>query len=132
MKNNKINNYFVDQKADNYEKEMALKTIYKKMALSLRKLNLAANVGLKNKEEFDEISKIVDDFISTKIENELEFDDELLKKFNEVMAAFRYTLQELFIKIQNKKFNEGLNGLRSFDFIEKCEEAVKEIKRRLE
>lgn len=126
-----IQNIIINQKSEDYDKKMALKTIYKKMIIPLRLLNLAVNTGLKNKQEFEDIKKAIEDFITTKIENELELDDELKNKLNEVMAAFRFTSHELFIKIKENKLNEGLKGLNSFNFVTKCEEATEEIKKKL-
>ena len=126
-----IQNININKNQEDYEKRIALKTIYKKMVKPLRKLNLAANAGVKNRKEFDEISGSIDEFINAKMENELELDDEILNKLNEVMAAFRYSINELLTKVQKKKFNEGLHGLQSFDFVMKCEEATNMIKNRI-
>lgn len=126
-----IQNITINKNQKDSDKKQALKTIYKKMVKPLRMLNLAANVGVKTKNEFDEISSSIDKFINVKMENELELDNELLKKLNEVMGAFRYTSHELFTRVQNKKFNDGLHGLKSFDFVMKCQEATSMIKERL-
>jgi len=126
-----IQNININRNQEDYEKRVALKTIYKKMVKPLRTLNLAANVGVKNKKEFNEISESIDEFINTKMENELELDDELLNKLDEVMGAFRHTSHELYTKVQKNKFNEGLHGLKSFDFVMKCKEATSMIKSRV-
>ena len=101
------------------------------MVKPLRLLNLAANVGVKDEENFKEISESIEDYINVKVESELELDDILKNKLDEVMGAFRYTSHELFVKTRQKKFHDGLNGLQSFDFIFKCKEATNEIKRQL-
>jgi hypothetical protein len=126
-----IHNITINKNHEDYDKKIALKTIYKEMVKPLRRLNLAANVGVKNQKEFDEISESIDEFINAKMENELEFDDELLNKLNEVMGAFKDTSDELFTKVFKKRFNEGLHGLKSFDFVMKCEEATNMIKNRI-
>lgn len=113
------------------KKETALRDIYKKMIKPLKLLNLAANLGLKNEEEYKKINESIEDFIDTKIEYELDLDNEMKDKFDQVMAAFRHTRHELFLKVREGKFNEGLYGLKSFDFIEKCKNATEEIKNRL-
>ncbi|MBI3035797.1 hypothetical protein HYY71_05740 [Candidatus Woesearchaeota archaeon] len=126
-----INHIIINKNQDDYDKKLALKTIYKKMVEPLRLLNFAANVGIKDKEEFDNISKAVEEFIKIKMENELELDEELLDKLNNVMAAFRHTKHELFLKLNKNKFNDGLHGLEYFDFVMKCKETTEEIKKRL-
>jgi len=111
--------------------EEALKEIYQKMVKVLREVNRVGNVGIKNKEEYREISGYVEEFISAKMDKEIEIDEEIKSKFDEVMRAFRYTLHELYILTTKKKFDEGVKGIKAFDFIKECKEATTMIKQRL-
>jgi hypothetical protein len=118
-------------KDNSKEKATALRDVYKKMIKPLKLLNLAANRGLTSESEFKEIEKSIEEFIDTKVEHEIDFSNELKNKLNEVMAAFRHTSHELYLKLGDKKLNEGLHGTNSFDFILKCKEATTEIEKLL-
>ncbi len=100
------------------------------MIKPLKLLNLAANRGLKSGNEYKKIDEAVEEFIDTKIEHEIDV-PEIIEKLNEVMGAFRYTRQRLFLKKEEKKLNEGLHGIKSFDFIIKCKEVTVAIEKLL-
>lgn len=116
-------------KSEDYGKKIVLKRIYEKMVEPYLLLNKTANNGIESKEDFEKISKAIEDFRKTKIMNELELDEEIKIKLSKLMGAFRFTSHELFSNLQKNKFNEGLNGQKSFDFIERFEEVKEEMKR---
>ncbi len=116
-------------KSEDYEKRIVLKKIYEKMIEPYSLLNKAANNGIESKENFEKISKAIEDFRKIKILSELELNEEIKIKLSKLMGAFRFTSHELFLKVQKDKFNEGLNGEKSFDFLERFEEVKEEIKK---
>jgi len=109
----------------------SLRIIYKKMTVALREVNRIGNVGVKDKEEYERIYKNVEEFISAKMEHEIDIEGDIKSKFDEVMGAFRFTMGELGILASEKKFHEGVKGLKAFDFIQKCNEATAMIKQKL-
>jgi len=115
----------------NKQKQIKIHEIYSKMMKARDLLNSPAEKGLKNKEEFDNISNAIDTFIDVKTQNVLYVDDNTLKLLDQVMGAFRHTKHELYLKLSAGKFNEHISGIKSFEFKTKCDDAKKEIQREL-
>lgn len=132
-----INNYakeirhFDSQVKSNDDKKIILKNIYIKMVKAVQSLNTGANVGLGNKNNFYNISKDIEDYKNANIESDLDLvkDTELKKKLNAFAIALEDTKNELSLKLKNGELKEGLHGTKSFNFVMKFEEAVKEIEK---
>lgn len=122
-----------DRKSRNkLKEEEALREVYKKMIRAMSNLNVSANIGLKNKEDYDRLQSLVDDFISAKQEHAIDLDSEIMDLFNSVMGSFRHTLSELYTtNVSHSTYSNGLHGLKSFEFINRCSIATVAIKQKL-
>jgi len=131
-----VNNYgkeiqeFTPARRSIDDKKVLLNHIYKKMLKAVQSVNQAANAGLENKRDFDRISQDIRDYETANNESDLELasERELKKKLDAVAIALNDTAQELSLKLNDEKFKEGLHGTKSFAFVIKFEDAVKEMK----
>ena len=83
-------------------RDATMRDIYKKMTRALREVNRIGNVGVKDKDEYTKVNKIVEEFISAKMENEIDINEDIKSKLDEVMGAFRHTMHEIYILATNK------------------------------
>jgi len=110
-------------KKNNPREEEALRIIRAKMIKAMKVVNDAANMGVQSESKFNELREIIDEFINTKMEYEIDIDTEMLEKFNQAMGSLRQAISELYTNLINKKLHESLHGLDSFRFIDKVNEA---------
>ena len=133
-----INNTFIIGKKDlitkkhnknNSEEFDALKEVFDKMTNSYMLLSKLTHNGVKSKKEFDHLSKVIEDFINIKIKREILFEEEISRKLSDVIASFCHNKNELYRKVIETKFNEGLIGSEFFIFTDKFNEVKLEIKK---
>ena len=110
--------------------EDAIRNVHTKMVKAMKILNESSNLGIKNQEEYNLINSTIEDFIDIKMQHEIDMNEDMKKKLDEVMACFRLTRAQLHENLTNGK-KECLHGLEAFSFIGKCKEATQMIKERL-
>lgn len=116
----------------NREKRNILRQINDKIVDCMDTLNVQANGGIKNEEDYDKTTELIDDFKKMKMKFEIEFDDEFNNQLSKVLGSFRSVHNKLLEKKMEKAYNSGLgSGSTNFEFIKKCKDTQLMIKERL-
>lgn len=128
----KYHQYYIDPKIrKKIKEEEALRKIRDKMIGALKIVNSAGNIGVRGRKEYKVINDTIKSFIDIKMKYQIDLDDDMINKFDEVIGALRKANDELFQNLLNNRLQQSLNGQDSFRFINKIKEADSMIKERL-
>ncbi len=111
------------------DKTKAIRKMHKEMLYVREYFNMAATDGIRDESQLRTLHATMRHFIGLKQGLELDLNDDTLhKKLNAVMAAFRYTFNELADKFNAGDLKQGLKGTKAFEFISACQAVIDEMK----